>query len=78
MAQIAMRRPRVAINAPVLAPPVRIDRLLEGNVRTVIAGNDAFGGLDHHMGFEGLEIARLIPAIVKAFPGFALKATGAV
>src|SRR3546814_11602753 len=39
--EVAVRGPREAIDAPVFAAPVRVDRLAEGDVRRVVAADHA-------------------------------------
>ena len=73
MAEIAVRGTRITIDATVLAPAIGIDRLLERNIRAIIARDDALGRLDHHLRLQRLKIARLIPPIVERLPQFRLK-----
>ena len=43
--EILVRRPRVAINATVLATAIRIDARLESDVRTVVARDEGLRGI---------------------------------
>ena len=65
--QIPVRRPRVAVDAAVLAAAVRIDRLLEMDVRRIVAADDRARAL---LGHDGIRPRRrlvlAIPAVVLA------------
>ena len=56
MSEIAMRRPRIAIDAAMLATAIRIDRPIETQVRTVVGRNNTARRLDPDLRFEGVEI----------------------
>ncbi|MDT4833484.1 hypothetical protein FQZ97_670960 [compost metagenome] len=53
IAQVGMRGPGVAIHAAVLAPPVRIDRGLEGDIRRIIARQHLAGLFRRDRGLGG-------------------------
>jgi hypothetical protein len=67
-AEIGVRRPRKAVDAAMLAAPVRVDRLLEGNVGRVVARDDAARLIGRDRGGDGRRIAVLFlrppPAII--------------
>src|SRR4051794_12959873 len=48
-----MARPRVAVDAAVLATPVWVDRLREAHVRRVVVRDDRARALDGHLRLEG-------------------------
>lgn len=70
LAQIGMRGPRETVRAAVLAAAVGIDRLGEGNVRRLVAADDAARGFLKHLGprqhLRELLGFRRVPAIVHA------------
>ena len=68
-----MRGPGIAVNAAVLAAAIGVDGLVEADVGTVVAGDDALGGLAMHLGFERLEFAQAFPAVIERFAQFALE-----
>src|SRR5690606_12353893 len=65
MPEIAVGRSGVAVNAAVLAPTIRVYGAVETDVGTVVAGNDAAGNLDPHLGLEGLQLGQAFPAVVE-------------
>ncbi len=65
MAEIAVRGPRVAVDAAMLTATVGIDRLLEGDVRAVVAGDDCARGLFVHLRAQSFEISEAFPAVVE-------------
>ncbi len=79
--EIGVRRPRVAIDAAVLAALVGIDRLRERDVRRIVAADDRARGLDPHDGLQrrrgGFVIGRRtrdFPAILDRLPLLAAEA----
>ena len=78
MAEIAVGGARVAIDAAVLAAAVRIDRLVEGDVRALVARDDGAGRLDVHVGAERLQLAEALPAVVERDAPLALEAARVV
>ena len=51
-AEIGMARPRIAIDAAVLAAAIRVDRAVEADIRRVVAGDDRARRVDAEPGFE--------------------------
>jgi hypothetical protein len=78
VAQIAVRWAGEAIDAAVLAAAVGVDRLIEADVRAVIAGNDALGDFLAHVGLEGFQIAQALPTVVEGLALLVLVAADAV
>src|SRR5437868_3699934 len=65
-----MARPRVAVDAAVLATPVWVDRLGKADVRRVVVRDDRACALDRHLRLEGdaFSLGRLLlrrPAVVE-------------
>ncbi len=63
--EIRVRRPRVAVDAAVLAALVRIDRLRERDVRRIVAADDRARRLDPH---DRLQRRRLVVAVRRRRP----------
>ena len=78
MAEVAVRGPREAIDAAVLAAPIGVDGLVEADVGTVVAGDDALGRLAMNLGLEGRKLAEAFPAVVERLAQLALEAADAV
>ena len=62
-----MARPRVAVDASVFATPVRIDRLVEADVRGVVRADDACGAIRLHARRHAIRRLLLEPPIVNRF-----------
>ncbi len=77
-AHIRVAGTRVAIDATVAASPVRVDRLLEGNVRRVVRGDYAASAirLEHRGNAVGLFLQ--VPAVVNRLEVRALKAPAGI
>src|ERR1700722_20330987 len=60
-----MRRPCEAIDATVLAPAIRINGTVEGNVRRVITRDDPPRRIDRHSRLERRQIVETLPAVVE-------------
>ena len=60
------------------ASSVRIDRLVEGNIRRVIARNDAATGVDDELGLYLIRRLFLIPAVVAFLDVLSIKAIGRI
>ena len=76
--QVAVRRPRVAVDAAVLAAPVGVERLAEVDVRRVVRGDEAARFFPGHLGARQrrrLFVAAL-PAVVEALAQVALEPVG--
>src|SRR5215831_1103423 len=77
-----MRGPCVAVDAPVLAPLIRIDRLVERNVGRLVVRDDRPRALDRHRGLERRQLLvfgdRRGPAVVKRLALFAAKTVGRI
>src|SRR5258708_31982293 len=54
----------VAVDAAVLAAAIGIDRLLEGDVRRIVAADDRAGRFRAHLGGDGIGYFCLVPAVV--------------
>ena len=64
--EIGVGRSRETIDAAVLAPAIRIDRTIEGNVRRVVAGDDLAGGIRRHAGLKRRQFFQALPAVVES------------
>ena len=64
---VGVARPRVAIDASVFATPVRIDRLVEPDVRGVVGGDDAPRAIRLHARRHTLGRFLLHPSVVHGF-----------
>src|SRR5450830_596951 len=60
---IGMAGPRIAVDAAMLTPAIRIDRAIERQVRRVVARDDGLGRFDTHFGALGRRHF-LMPAVV--------------
>ena len=65
MPEIAVRWPSVTVDAAMLATAIGIDGAIEGDVGTIVAGDDGAGGLVAHHGAQGAQVLVEIPAIVE-------------
>src|SRR3954468_18751097 len=66
----------VAVDAAVLAAPVRVDRAVETDVGRVVVRDDGAGALDGDLGLElGLRPLVRGPAVVEAFARHACETT---
>ena len=77
-AQIGVAGPGEAVDAAMLAAPKGIDRLVEGNVRRLVAGDDGAGGVMDDFGADGgrgiiFRPPAIIPAIVQQCAGLFFK-----
>src|SRR6185369_12033122 len=76
--EIGMGRPRVAVDAAVLAAAIRIDRLRERDVWRLVAGDDRARCVDRYRGLDRRRLLRLLieraPAVVDPNPGLRLEA----
>ena len=77
-AHIGVARPRVAIEAAVLAAAVGIDRAVEGNVGRLVAGDDRSRLLPGDLGCERLGRFVLGPAVVERLAPLDLETAGGV
>ena len=64
-AEIGVGGPREAVDAAVLAPTIRIDRAIEGNVGRVVAGDDLARRIDRHRSLERRQLLETLPAVVE-------------
>src|SRR5438105_5719603 len=60
-----MGRPREAVDAAMLAAPVRIDGTVEADIRRVVAGNDLARGIERDRCLERRQFVEALPAIVE-------------
>src|SRR5258708_24954026 len=70
----------VAVDAAVLAAAIGIDRLLEGDVRRIVAADDRAGRFRAHLGGDGIGYFCVVPAVVDRLvdqPGVASRRIGA-
>ena len=73
-----MGRPGEAVDAAVLAAPIRIDRAIEADVGRVVAGNDLARGIERDGGLERRQFIERLPAIVERDARFGLEAAAVV
>src|ERR1700751_1850792 len=73
-----MRRPGEAVDASVLATPVRIDRTVEADIGRIVAGDDLARGIDRNRGLERRKFLKALPAVVKGNAGFGLEAAAGI
>ena len=79
IAQIGMAGSRIAVDAPMLAAAIGIDRLVERNVRRGVLRNDGAGRvLQDSRRQAGRSRIDFSPAIVKRFAGKDLEPAGSV
>ena len=71
-------RPREAVDAAMLAAPVRVDRAVEADIGGFVAGDDAPRRHLLHFGGERIELAERLPAVVDRLVGDRFVAAGAV
>src|SRR5438132_7342371 len=81
--EIRVRRPRVAIDASVLASLIRIDRLREPDVGRVVAGDDGARALHGDSGLERRKLlvalrGRRFPAVVRRLSRVAAEAIAGI
>src|SRR5262249_57086642 len=72
------RRPREAIDAPMLAAAIGVDRTVEGNVGGIVAGDGLAGGIDGHRGLERWQFLETLPAVIEGDACERLVAAGGV
>src|SRR4030095_9968585 len=77
-AEKSVGRPREAVNAAVLAAPVRIDRTIKADVGGVVARDHLAGGVDRRGGLDGGQFLKALPAIVEGDPRLGLKTSAGV
>src|SRR5262249_31547229 len=78
MAEIGMGRTGKAIDAAMLAAAIWIDRLIEGHIRRVIAGDDRLAGIEADRGTQRRQVVFLVldqPAIILQRPVARLETT---
>ncbi len=63
--KIGVGRAREAVDAAVLAAAIGIDRAVEADVGTIVAGNDLAGGVGRDRGLERRQFVERAPAVVK-------------
>ena len=68
-ALIGVGRPRVAIDAAVLAAAIGIDRAVEADIRRLVPADDLARLLDLHMGLERRQFLEAFPAVVERHLG---------
>src|SRR5690348_6231473 len=78
-----MRRPREAVDTTMLAAAIGIDRLLKGDVRRLVACDDAARGVIEHLGAQRrrrkvVVPPAIVPAVVDENTGVRLVAAGSV
>src|ERR1700722_11396647 len=73
-----MARPRIAVDTSMLASPIRIDRLLERNIRRVVGCYDTAGTIGLHRGGDGVRLLLDVPAVVNLLEALTLEAAGRV
>src|ERR1700677_801353 len=73
-----MGRPREAVDATMLATPVRIDRTVEADIGRVVAGDDLAGCIDRDRGLERRQFVETLPAVVEACARFGLEAPAVI
>src|SRR5690606_34299137 len=78
VAEIAVGRAGVAIDAAMLTPAVRVDRAVEADIGAVVRGDDAARRLDAHLGFESLELGQALPPVVELLASFKFVAPDAI
>src|SRR2546423_14177638 len=71
-----MRRAREAVDAAVLAAAIGIDRAVEGNIRRIVAGDDAACCIDRDRRLERRQLFELLPAVVERDTGQRLVSGG--
>src|SRR6476646_2784103 len=59
-----MGRPREAVDAPMLAAPIRVDRAVEADIGGFVPGDDAPRRDLLHLGGKCLELGKRFPAVV--------------
>ncbi len=59
MAEIGVGRARITIDAAMLAAPIGVDRLVEGNVRRAVVADDRARMVERHMGLERWQFVRI-------------------
>src|SRR5690606_20672698 len=78
MAEIAVRRPGIAIDAAMLAAAIGIDRAIKADVGAVVPCDDAARRLDAHLGFERIQLGQALPAVVEVLSLIRLVAPGSI
>ena len=73
-----MGRPRKAVDAAMLAAPVRIDRTVKADIGRVVAGDDFARGIQRDRGLERRQFVETLPAIVECDAGFGLEAAAVI
>src|ERR1700691_236651 len=73
-----MGRSRKAIDAAMLAAPIRIDRTVEADIGRVVAGDDLARGIDRDRGLERRQFVETLPAVVERCARFGLEAPAVV
>src|SRR5262245_1144397 len=73
-----MRRTGKTIDTAMFAAAIGIDRPVEGDVGTVIAGKDAARLFDLHLRLEGVEAFQRLPAVIGDFALLLLEAAGGI
>ena len=76
--EIAVRRPRKAIDAAMLAAAIGIDRLVEADIGRVVRGDDLPGLLQPHLRLERRQFGEALPAIVEILAKLRLETPGQV
>ena len=78
-AHIGMARPGIAVDTAVLAPPVGVDRPVEGQIGRLVARDDAPGRLHGDgAGQRCWRVLQAVPAIVEPFAPQRLEPAGAI
>src|SRR6202022_4799451 len=73
-----MGRPREAVDAAMLAAPVRVDRTVEADIGRLVAGNDLARGIERDRGLERRQFIETLPAVVEGDTRFRLEAAAGV
>ena len=68
-----MGRPRKAVDAAVLAAPVRIDRAVKADIGRIVAGDDLARGIERDRGLERRQFIEALPAVVEGDPRLGLR-----
>ena len=77
-AEKSVGRPGETIDATVLAAPIGVDRAFEGNIRRIVAGDQAARPLVDNLGGEHRQVLQRAPAVVEILAPFALEAPAGV
>src|ERR1700733_6685193 len=73
-----MGRPREAVDAAMLAAPVRIDRTVEADIGGVVTGDDLARGIERDRGLERRQFVETLPAVVERCARFGLEAPAVI